>query len=124
MGFLDSEDDRVRSTLAAIERDLTDDHALVYRYRSGDGLGAGEGAFLLCTFWLAHALAVETGAGRLKERARAFVNDVGFLSEEMDAEAGELLGNFPPGVQPRRPGDGRLDDPPGGAGRTVGVAGR
>lgn len=98
VGFLDSDDNRVRSTLAAIERDLTDDHGLVYRYRSGDGLRPGEGTFLLCTFWLAHALALEGEVERARdvfERARAFVNDVGLLSEEVDAETGELLGNFP-----------------------------
>lgn len=98
VGFLGPEDDRVHSTLAAIERDLTDDHGLVYRYRGGDGLRTGEGTFLLCTFWLAHALALDGEIDRARdvfERALAFINDVGLLSEEVDAETGELLGNFP-----------------------------
>ena len=57
-----------------------------------------EGTFLLCTFWLAHALAL---AGRTEEgtevfeRAARYVNDVGLLAEEVDSTTGELLGNFP-----------------------------
>ena len=45
---------------------LTDDRGLVYRYRSHDSLEGEEGTFLLCTFWLAQALA---GAGQ-SARAR------------------------------------------------------
>ena len=63
-----------------------------------DGLDGEEGTFLLCTFWLAHALAL---AGRVAEgtevfeRAAGYVNDVGLLAEEVDSTTGELLGNFP-----------------------------
>ena len=57
-----------------------------------------EGTFLLCTFWLAQALAL-TGeldrATETMERAVAFANDLGLLAEEVDAATGELLGNFP-----------------------------
>jgi GH15 family glucan-1,4-alpha-glucosidase len=52
----------------------------------------------LCTFWLAQALALAGQPERAHdvfERAAAFVNDVGLLSEEVDATTGELLGNFP-----------------------------
>jgi GH15 family glucan-1,4-alpha-glucosidase len=70
----------------------------VYRYRSPDGLAGGEGTFLLCTFWLAHALALTdqpARARRVFERAVPYVTDVGLLSEQVDTETGELLGNFP-----------------------------
>jgi GH15 family glucan-1,4-alpha-glucosidase len=98
VGFLPAGDARVLSTIAAVEEQLTDEHGLVFRYHRDDGLDPGEGTFLLCTFWLAHALALAGDTDRAREvfeRARAFVNDVGLLAEEVDPQTGELLGNFP-----------------------------
>jgi alpha,alpha-trehalase len=98
VGFLPGDDPRVRATVDAIAERLTDDHGLVYRYRGDDGLDGEEASFGICTYWLAHALAL---AGDI-ERARAcfetitdFANDVGLLAEEIDGTTGELLGNFP-----------------------------
>jgi GH15 family glucan-1,4-alpha-glucosidase len=98
VGFLPADDSRVLSTINATEERLTDERGLVYRYRSRDGLEGDEGTFLLCTFWLAQALASAGQAVRARavfERAAAFVNDVGLLAEEVDPASGELLGNFP-----------------------------
>jgi len=98
VGFLPADDSRVLATIDATEARLTDDRGLVYRYRSHDGLDGEEGTFLLCTFWLAQALARAGQAARARtvfERAAAFVNDVGLLAEEVDPVSGELLGNFP-----------------------------
>jgi alpha,alpha-trehalase len=98
VGFLPADDPRVLATIDAIEERLTDDRGLVYRYRAADGLEGEEGTFLLCTFWLAHALAQAGRPARAREvfdRAAAFVNDVGLLAEEIDSHTGELLGNFP-----------------------------
>jgi GH15 family glucan-1,4-alpha-glucosidase len=98
VGFLPAQDSRVLSTIDAIEERLTDTRGLVYRYQSQDGLAGEEGTFLLCTFWLAQALATAGQTARARsvfERAAAFVNDVGLLSEEVDPASGELLGNFP-----------------------------
>lgn len=99
VGFLPPTDPRVRSTVAAIRRELTE-HGLVYRYRAGDGLPGGEGTFALCTFWLVDALAL---GGRLDEAQAlfehtiAYANDVGLLSEELAPGSRDLLGNFPQG---------------------------
>jgi len=71
---------------------------LLYRYRGGDGIDAGEGSFLLCTFWLAHALAVTGQVHRSRavlERAAAFASPLGLFSEQVDTATGELVGNFP-----------------------------
>jgi GH15 family glucan-1,4-alpha-glucosidase len=98
VGFLPADDPRILATIDATEERLTDERGLVYRYRSSDGLTGEEGTFLLCTFWLAHAMALSGQTERARvvfERAAAFVNDVGLLAEEVDADAGELLGNFP-----------------------------
>jgi alpha,alpha-trehalase len=98
VGFLPADDPRVLATIKATEEHLTDDRGLVYRYRSDDSLEGDEGTFLLCTFWLAQALARAGQAARARtvfERAAAFVNDVGLLAEEVDPVSGELLGNFP-----------------------------
>jgi len=98
VGFLAADDPRMLATINATEERLTDRHGLVFRYLAEDGLGGSEGTFLLCTFWLAQALAMAGEVDRARatfERAIAFVNDVGLLSEEVEDESGELLGNFP-----------------------------
>jgi GH15 family glucan-1,4-alpha-glucosidase len=101
VGFLPADDPRMLATIEAIEARLTDDRGLVYRYRTEegvDGLEGEEGTFLLCTFWLAQALALAGKVERAEavfERAVGFANDVGLLAEEVDAGSGELLGNFP-----------------------------
>jgi GH15 family glucan-1,4-alpha-glucosidase len=101
VGFLPATDERMVSTVAAIQRELTVD-GLVMRYRpeaSGvDGLPGREGVFLPCSFWLAAILAQQGryDEGReLFERLLDLRNDVGLLSEEWDPVAGRQLGNFP-----------------------------
>jgi GH15 family glucan-1,4-alpha-glucosidase len=100
VGFLPATDPRVRGTIEAVERELTND-GFVSRYTTVeevDGLPPGEGAFLLCTFWLAdnlHLLGREADARRIFERLLDARNDVGLLSESYDVEARRLVGNFP-----------------------------
>ena len=100
VGFLPATDPQMIATIDAIEERLTDDRGLVYRYdtKGGvDGLEGTEGTFLLCTFWLAQALAMAGRPERAREvfeRAIRYRNDVGLLAEEVGAD-GELLGNFP-----------------------------
>ena len=100
MGFLPHDDPRVRGTVAAVERDLlVDGFVLRYRTEDGkDGLPAGEGAFLACSFWLAAAMHLQgrkTEARALFERLLGLCNDVGLLSEEYDPKARRFTGNFP-----------------------------
>jgi GH15 family glucan-1,4-alpha-glucosidase len=100
LGFLSPEDPRVVGTINAIERELMVD-GLVARYPThsgGDGLPAGEGAFLVCSFWLANSLALigrHRDAVALFERLLALCNDLGLLAEEYDPQTKRFLGNFP-----------------------------
>jgi GH15 family glucan-1,4-alpha-glucosidase len=101
VGFLPADDPRMLATIDAIAARLTDERGLVYRYRAEegvDGLAGEEGTFLMCTFWLAQALAMSGQVDRARqvfERAAAFVSDLGLLAEEVDPGSGELLGNYP-----------------------------
>ena len=100
VGFLPPDDERVRGTIAAIERRLIR-NGLVMRYDTGagtDGLPEGEGAFLACCFWLADNYALlgrMQEARALFERLLALRNDVGLLAEEYDPVLRRQLGNFP-----------------------------
>ena len=99
VGFIRADDPRMRSTIKAIERELTSPQGYVYRYRDyDDGLGGREGAFTMCTFWLANdliALGELDRARALFDQLRGCANDLGLLSEEIDPETGRQLGNFP-----------------------------
>jgi GH15 family glucan-1,4-alpha-glucosidase len=98
--FLPPDDERIRRTVLAIANELTDD-GLVLRYKvqeTDDGLAGEEGSFTICSFWLVSAL-VEIGdldrARRLCERLLKHASPLGLYGEELDAETGRHLGNFP-----------------------------
>jgi GH15 family glucan-1,4-alpha-glucosidase len=99
-GFLPAQDSRMVGTVAAIERELTRGDGLVMRYSKDAADPQPEGAFLLCSFWLADAYVM---LGRIDDATRVFErmlelrNDVGLLSEEYDADKNRLIGNFPQG---------------------------
>jgi GH15 family glucan-1,4-alpha-glucosidase len=101
VGFLPASDPRVKGTVEAVERGLVE-HGFVLRYRTHengvDGLPAGEGVFLPCSFWLVDCLELlgrHDEAHALFDRLVGLANDVGLLSEEYDPVAKRLLGNFP-----------------------------
>jgi GH15 family glucan-1,4-alpha-glucosidase len=101
VGFLPPDDPRVIGTIDAVREELAH-NGFLRRYSTDgadvDGLPGGEGAFLVCSFWLADALYM-TGrtkeARELFERLAELANDVGLLSEEFDPVTGRHLGNFP-----------------------------
>jgi GH15 family glucan-1,4-alpha-glucosidase len=100
--FLERDDPRVRSTLAAVRRELASPcEELIYRYRSPDGFPGEEGAFLICSFWMIQNLAL---LGEIDEAERLFrllvrrASPTGLLAEQIDPRNGAQLGNYPLGL--------------------------
>ena len=90
--------ERLSSTLGAIRAELGRG-SFLYRY---SGSEREEGAFLACSFWLVVALA---GLGRGDEAEQVFgatmrdvAPGVGVMSEMVDPETGDHLGNTPQGL--------------------------
>jgi len=92
---------RMVATTRAVTERLGAGDGLLYRYlpeESPDGLPGGEGAFLLCSFWLVDNLAAQ---GRLEEAVGLFerlcgrANALGLLPEQIDPSNGAFLGNYP-----------------------------
>lgn len=100
IGFLPPSDYRVVATVEAIRRELSRD-GFVARYDTShdvDGLPPGEGALLLCSFWLVDCLVLlgrRDEAQQLFERLLAIRSDVGLLSESYDVDQRRLVGNYP-----------------------------
>ncbi|HWT89484.1 MAG TPA: glycoside hydrolase family 15 protein [Solirubrobacterales bacterium] len=98
--FLPPDDPRVRDTVNAIAADLTE-NGLVCRYKvdeTDDGLQGREGTFLICSFWLVSALSEIGQRHRARELCERLLEAAGWLdlfAEELDAESGRHLGNFP-----------------------------
>jgi GH15 family glucan-1,4-alpha-glucosidase len=99
-GFLPVDDPKVKATIRAIERELMP-NGLVQRYSPApevDGLPAGEGAFLACSFWLCdvYKLGGHTRkANTMFKTLLGTANDLGLLAEEYDPVAKRQVGNFP-----------------------------
>jgi GH15 family glucan-1,4-alpha-glucosidase len=100
VGYCDAASPRMLSTTQLIHERLSENN-LVYRYRAtDDGLSGREGSFGICNFWLAENYA---RAGRLDRAREVFetmlqhASPAGLLSEEVDPQSHELLGNYPQG---------------------------
>ena len=94
-GFEKPDSPRMRSTYRAIRKTLGTPEGLLYRYEAQPQ----EGTFAICSFWEAEYLAL--GGGTVEETESLiqsllkYRNDIGLYGEEIDAQTGEALGNFP-----------------------------
>ncbi|WP_427967966.1 glycoside hydrolase family 15 protein [Altererythrobacter sp.] len=95
--FLSPENERFKSTFAAVEKHLRRGNHML-RYAAEDDFGAPETAFNVCTFWLIEALHLagrDAEARTLFETMLSHTTQSGLLSEDLDYETNELWGNFP-----------------------------
>lgn len=97
-GYIDATSPRMISTTERIYEQLSKNN-FVFRYlKVDDGIEGQEGSFGICNFWLVENLA---RSGRIEKAIEIFettlqvASRAGLLSEEIDPESGELLGNYP-----------------------------
>ena len=96
-GFLPFDDPRIEGTIESVIDRLATDDGLVYRYEH-DEMPGQEGTFVLCSFWLVDCLARMGRVDRAREvfeTIEGHFSPLGLVSEEIDPETGELLGNYP-----------------------------
>jgi len=89
---------RTKNHLKALERELSADGGLIYRYRHCDDFGAPKSAFLVCSFWYVESLAcigqIEKAIG-VFEKLLSYSNHLKLFSEDIDPATGSQMGNFP-----------------------------
>ncbi len=91
------------STVLHITRELAlrhgnEDTGFFYRYVRNDDFGKPEGAFVICSFWIAQALARlgrTTEARTILDRVLLAANHVGLFSEHFIPATNTQCGNFP-----------------------------
>ncbi len=96
-GFVSSKDERFKSTVYAIQKEL-EYNGLMYRYINQDDFGLPKSAFTICAFWLVNALykiGEKEQAKKRFEELLTYNNHLGLFSEDLDFETKQQLGNFP-----------------------------
>ena len=100
LNFWDVDDDRAQATIDQVDHDLADG-SLIHRYQVADGLEGHQNAFFWASFWMVEAKA---RSGRHEDAEARFADllarrsPLGLLSEECDADADTLVGNFPQAI--------------------------
>jgi GH15 family glucan-1,4-alpha-glucosidase len=87
----------MQQTYRRLQQRLGAGPGLIFRYERRTE--KREGAFGICSFWLAEFLARGGGglpaAHQSMQHTLAYANDLGLFAEEIDPRTGDALGNFP-----------------------------
>jgi len=95
--FLPSDDPRLRATIDAIWKNLSE-RGWLFRYQHDDGFGRPKVAFIICTFWLVEALAATGRTAEAKlvmQHVQSALSPLGLLSEDYETSSLRMWGNFP-----------------------------
>ena len=94
--FLPVDDPRMASTIATLERELSEGGLI--RRKKPRPAGPDEGAFLACSCWMAECMKLQGRDQEARdqfERLLAVANDLGLFAEEYNVPGHHLAGNFP-----------------------------
>ena len=98
LGFLPPDHPYILGTIKKIEEDLMVDGYLFKRYNESDNFSSNDNAFSLLSFWYVEDLIIMGNVKKARsilDKIVSHSNHLGLLSEEIDFNTGELLGNFP-----------------------------
>lgn len=98
-GFVEFDDPRYISTVKVTRQKLCR-NGLMYRYKNEDDFGLPQSSFTVCSFWMVKALwniGERSDARKMFHQLLSYRNHLGLMSEDLDFETKEQLGNFPQG---------------------------
>jgi GH15 family glucan-1,4-alpha-glucosidase len=95
-GYRDPHDDRIKATGRAVQKRLGAGPGLLYRNEQSREVG--EGAFVICSFWMVELLARSGQVDEARawfDQAVQYASPTGLLAEEVATGIGAALGNYP-----------------------------
>jgi len=98
MHYLKPDDPKAKRLLSTLEKALSAENGLFYRYLHQDDFGTPDATFLICAFWYIEALAIMNNKQKAitnLTKLLKYSNHLGLFSEDVHASSGSQWGNFP-----------------------------
>ena len=98
MHYLRPDDPKAKRLLSTLEKALSAENGLFYRYLHQDDFGTPDATFLICAFWYIEALAITNNKNNAianLTKILKYSNHLSLFSEDVHATSGSQWGNFP-----------------------------
>jgi GH15 family glucan-1,4-alpha-glucosidase len=98
MHYLKPDDPKAKRLLSTLEKALSAENGLFYRYLHQDDFGTPDATFLICAFWYIEALAITNNKNKAianLTKILKYSNHLSLFSEDVHATSGSQWGNFP-----------------------------